>query len=210
MPRSALSFSLCLLLAAAPAVPAAAQDNFWGSFGDWDVSIDPTIDNGCYALASWNGGTVLRIGRNPQLDNFYFLIGNPAWSSLQPDRSYDLAIQFGNRPVWDVSANGLQFSEGEEVYLHAQSDKMDFIREFQKALNMKISFEGAEIDNLKLTGSSRAWTEVEKCQEEMNNRPDPVPDPVEVAVEEPPATEAPVAEASVPRKDAEDRKKPGN
>ncbi len=204
MPRPVLPLSLTLLLATA--LPAAAQDNVWGSFGDWDISIDPTIDNGCYALASWNGGTVLRIGRNPQLNNFYFLIGNPAWSTLQPEQSYDLAIQFGNRPIWDVSANGLQFNPGEEVYLHAQSDKMEFIREFQKALSMKISFDGAEIDNLKLTGSSRAWTEVEKCQKEMDTRPEPT----NVAAEAPIAAKDPFVNPDSQRKQPDARKKPGN
>ena len=152
------------------AMPAAAQDNdLWGTVGDWDISVDPTIGNGCYALASWNGGTVLRIGRNPQKDNFYFLIGNDAWSSLQPEGAYDIQIQFGNRPVWDVSASGLQFNPGETVYLHAQSTKLEFINEFKAALNMKISYNGSEIDNLKLTGSSRAWSEVERCQSQVGN-----------------------------------------
>lgn len=165
-------FSLACAVFLAGFVPAQAQDNdFWGAVGDWDISVDPTIDNGCYAIASWTGGTTLRIGRNPQRDNFYFLIGNDEWSSLRADGEYEIQIQFGNRPVWDVSANGFQFNPGETVYLEAQSTKMEFIREFQAALNMKISYNGSQIDNLKLTGSRRAWDEVERCQNAQNNRP---------------------------------------
>ncbi len=164
--------SLALILGVSlSGLPASAADNdFWAAVGNWDVSVDPTIGNGCYALASWNGGTVLRIGRNPQKDNFYFLVGNDDWRSISPDGSYDIQVQFGSRPVWDVSASGLQFNSGETVYLHAQSTKMDFIAEFQAALNMRISYNGKEIDNLKLNGSRRAWDEVEKCQREMNSR----------------------------------------
>jgi hypothetical protein len=103
---------------------ATAQSVEWGKIGDWDIAIDTTIDNGCYALASWNGGTVLRIGRNPQQDNFYVLIGNEKWASLQPDQDYEIQIRFGGSPKWDVSAVGLQFNPGETVYLHAQSAKM--------------------------------------------------------------------------------------
>jgi len=163
--------TLALGLSLAAAIPAVAQNTNWGNVGDWEISIDTTIDNGCYAIASWNGGTVLRIGRNPQKQNFYFLIGNDKWTSLRPSEDYDISIQFGTRPVWDVSAKGFQFNPGETVYLHAQSSKMDFIREFKAAANMKISYNGSEIDNLKLNGSSRAWNEVERCQNEMNRKP---------------------------------------
>lgn len=167
--------SLCAALAGAALLASApvaqAEDAlFWKSVGDWEISVDPTIDDGCYAVATWNGGTVLRIGRNPEADNFYFLIGNNKWASIQPDQPYDIEIRFGSRAPWEVSANGLQFNPGETVYLHAQSTKMDFIREFQRALNMKISYQGTEIDNLKLTGSRRAWDEVEACQRAVAQR----------------------------------------
>ncbi len=159
--------------------PAAAQDTtFWKKVGDWEISIDPTIQNGCYAVATWNGGTVLRIGLNPEEDNFYFLIGNDAWDSLQPNEPYDIEIQFDNRAAWEVSATGLQFNPGETVYLHAESSKFEFIEEFMRLSRMKIRYEGREIDQLKLSGSSRAFKAVMACQEEMNARaPEPGTDP---------------------------------
>ncbi|MEL7116555.1 MAG: hypothetical protein AAGP08_13395 [Pseudomonadota bacterium] len=163
--------ALLAIACALGATTAHAQEAvFWKSVGDWDISIDTTIQNGCYALASWNGGTVLRIGRDPSRDNFYVLIGNDKWASLRPEEEYAISIQFGNRSPWDVSARGLQFNPGETVYLHAASAKMDFIREFQRALNMRISYDGSEIDNLKLTGSRKAWDEVEVCQREVARR----------------------------------------
>ncbi|MDJ0628390.1 MAG: hypothetical protein QNJ44_09040 [Rhodobacter sp.] len=164
------AFAVATALTLVAPMAQAEDATFWKNVGDWEISIDPTISDGCYAVATWNGGTVLRIGRNPQEDNFYFLIGNDKWASLQPDEPYDIEIQFGSRAPWDVSANGLQFNPGETVYLHAQSTKMDFIREFQRALSMKISYNDNEIDNLKLTGSRRAWDEVENCQRQVAAR----------------------------------------
>jgi len=156
---------------AALSLPVSAQDSvLWKNVGDWEVSIDPTIGNGCYAVASWNGGTVLRIGLNPQDDNFYVLIGNDSWTSLKPEESYDLQIQFDRRNAWDVSANGLQFNPGETVYLHATSSKFDFIREFMRGSKMKISYNGKKIDTLKLRGSSRAFKEVMNCQNQVDAR----------------------------------------
>lgn len=167
---SRLAFVTTAGLALAAPGEAAQDVLFWKDVGDWEIAIDPTIQDGCYAVATWNGGTVLRIGRNPQKDNFYFLIGNDKWASLQPNEPYDIEIRFGNRAGWDVAATGLQFNPGETVYLHAESTKMEFIDEFQRALNMRISYQGAEIDNLKLTGSRRAWDEVEVCQRAVASR----------------------------------------
>lgn len=160
----ALGISLCT-------TAAGAQDGiFWKNVGDWEISIDPTIRNGCYAIASWNGGTVLRIGLNPEEDNFYMLIGNEKWTSLQPDQEYEIEIKFDRKPGWDVSTRGLQFNPGETVYLHAESTKFDFIEEFMRQLNMKISYQGKEIDTLKLTGSSRAFKAVLACQKDVDAR----------------------------------------
>ncbi len=168
--------TLALGLSLVAAIPVAAQNQMWGTVGNWEIAIDPEIDNGCYAITSWNGGTSMRIGRNPQSQNFYFLIGNESWSSLRPDASYDVQIEFGNYPTWDVTAVGFQFDQGRSVFLHAQSTQMDFIDEFQAAPNMRILFDGAEIDNLKLTDSRSAWNEVERCQKEMTQQP-PSTDP---------------------------------
>ena len=77
-----------------------AQDIvLWKTIGSWDVSIDTTLQNSCYALASWTSGTVMRIGLDPVKDKFYFLVGNPKWNTLQPDTEYDIRIQFGLKPA---------------------------------------------------------------------------------------------------------------
>lgn len=166
MTNTLTTWALGLALTAALVPAVHGQDAvFWKSVGNWEISIDPTVRNGCYALASWNGGTVLRIGMNPQEDNFYMLIGNNDWTSLSPDTAYDISIRFDNRLPWEVSARGLQFSPGETVYLHAESTKFDFLEEFMGGYNMKISYDGKVIDTLKLTGSRRAMNEVAACQE---------------------------------------------
>ncbi len=166
------------ILAAGLVTSAVAQDAvFWKSVGDWEVSIDPTIRNGCYAVATWNGGTVLRIGLNPEEDNFYFLVGNSKWSSLRPSTNYEVQIRFDSRAPWDVSAVGLQFNPGEVVYLHAESTKFEFLEEFMSGYRMKISYDGNEIDTLKLSGSRRAFNEVMACQEVVDKRGTNVEDP---------------------------------
>lgn len=151
--------------------PVAAQDaEFWKNVGSWEISIDTTIGNGCYALTSWDGGTVLRIGLNPVEDNFYLLIGNDGWTSLAAAGVFDIAIRFDNGTAWEVSARGLQISSGKTVYLHAESSEFGFIDEFKRARLMKISYAGNELDRLELKGSSRAFREVVACQEAVKKR----------------------------------------
>jgi len=160
-----------LAIALAWGTPISAQDTvLWKRVGNWDVSIDTTVGNGCFTTSTWNGGTFMRIGLNPEADNFYFLVGNDKWASITPDQEYDIQIKFGNKAAWDVSAIGFQFNPGELTYLLARSTKYDFIEEFMRQSNMRISYDGREIDNLKLTGSSRAFKTVIACQEEADRR----------------------------------------
>ena len=149
------------------AAALAADSIPWKSIGDWDISVDTTLENGCYALAIWAGGTVLRIGLNPAADNFYFLVGNPKWGSLKPDQEYEIQIKFGPKPPWDVATRGLQFDPDDSVYLHAQSSEFEFIEEFMRQTDMKISYDGKEIETLKLTGSNKAFKGVLACQDEV-------------------------------------------
>lgn len=178
MTRTRYTTLLGAALALGFSLPATAQEtDLWKNVGNWEISIDKTIGNGCYALASWVGGTVLRIGLNPQKNNFYTLIGNDAWTSLEDGKTYDIAIQFDSRPRWDVKANGLKLGSGGTVYLHAQSTKFEFIDEFMKANRLKLSYGGKEIDVLKLNGSSRAFQEVRACQKAADARVAPGTDP---------------------------------
>lgn len=157
-----------LALTIPAAFTAAAQDSIhWKDVGDWTISIDPTLGNGCYATASWQSGTELRIGRDPEADNFYMLLGVDLGIWLEAEQTYELGIKFDRRASWDVNMRGMQFNPGERVFLIAQSKKNIFIREFQRSLKMKISYRGRAIDTLSLTGSSRAWNEVEVCQKAM-------------------------------------------
>lgn len=158
------------MLALSAGAASAQSSEFWGSVGDWNVSIDTTIENGCFALADWDSGEIMRIGRNPQRNNMYILIGNQKWASLEAGVTYEIKFQIDRRPRWDVKASGFQFNSGETVYLYVPFDQLDFIREFQRGNSFKITYDGSQIANLSLSGSRRAWEEVERCQREVNRR----------------------------------------
>ncbi len=171
-------FASVLAVGLVAAWPSVAQDStLWKRIGNWDISIDATIGNGCYTLASWTGGTVFRLGLNPELDNYYVLIGNDKWGSLKAEESYDIQLRFDDKAPWDVSMRGLQFTAGETVYLHAQSTDFDFIDEFMLQASMTISYQGNKIETLSLSGSKRAFEEVLACQEHVTAQGIPSDDP---------------------------------
>lgn len=150
-----------------PSPSAAGETEGARAVEEWEIDVDPTIDNGCYAVAKWEGGTVLRIGLNPEERNFYLLIGNEAWSSVRPDTVRDLKLQFDLEPPWEISARTLQFAPGATVFMHAESEQAAFVEEFMRARHMRITFGGNEMDVLKLTGSSRAIRKVAECQKRV-------------------------------------------
>ncbi|KMW60693.1 hypothetical protein AIOL_000857 [Candidatus Rhodobacter oscarellae] len=155
------------IAASAWGLTAEAQDNvFWRSVGNWEISIDPGLSNGCYAVSSWSSGTVLRIGLNPAEDSFYFLIGNEDWASLEDDREYEIKIRFGPQPAWNISARGLRLGDapGGDVYLHAKSENFDFVEEFMREARMTMFYRQSAVETFVLKGSSRAFQEVRKCQ----------------------------------------------
>jgi len=155
----------------------AEDSTFWKTIGNWDISIDNSVGGGCFTSANWESGTFLRLGFHPQNDNFYMLIGNDKWTSLHPGQDYEIQIKFDRKAPWDVAATGFQFDDGETVYLHAQSTKFAFIEEFMRHNKMKIFYQGKEIDQLRLNGSSRAFKEVITCQEAVDMRAASATDP---------------------------------
>ena len=170
--------SACLVAGLALSAPATAQETvFWGEIGDWDIEVDTTISNGCYAVAEWESGTIVRIGINPETDFYYVLIGNPRWAPIVAEREYALSVQFDSRAPWDVTATGLQFNPGELVYYYAQTQQFDFINEFMRLNRMKISAGPRTLDTLVLRGSRAAFEGVMECQDEMARLPPPPPPP---------------------------------
>ena len=97
------------------------------------------------------------------------MITNDGWSDVQPDQSHDLRIQFGGWTPWDLRSRGLQFTPDGPVYLYAEAADENMLSEFQRAVTFRVTIDGKRRDILQLSGSSRAWREVESCQESNAN-----------------------------------------
>ena len=138
----------------------------------WDIYIDRTVGNGCFMTTKFEGGTLLRAQINPVSDQFMFIVGNPSWESINPEKFYDLSVQFGNRPPWEGEASVVVFENIKGLVLKVGGDESigNFTNELMRMTNVKISYRGERIANLSLDGSYRAMEEVFTCQAAMNNR----------------------------------------
>lgn len=174
--------SLCVVSFAAAAllsgtVAAVAEESpLWAEVGGWDVRIDRTLNDGCFAIAYYEGGSVFRIGLNMIDRSGYVVVGNTNWKSLEEGKEYDIRFQFGNEEPWDAVA---------EVFagknLMARFEDPDFLHEFAKKHTVRVFYRNKEIAGLKLKGSYKALREVLSCQEAIteasNSGPDKRRDP---------------------------------
>src|SRR5262245_43090447 len=80
---------------------AQAQDSaHWKSVGSWEVYVDKSLNFGCFLIAAYTRGTVVRIGLDQKNLNGYVMIGNEAWRSLQVGKQYELRLQFDSEGPW--------------------------------------------------------------------------------------------------------------
>ncbi len=148
---------------------AAADDTIpWGdgSVAGWDIAVDQSLQGGCYILAEFDGNTIVRIGFDPSNSDYYLILADDDWSSIEADKEYDLVLTLGHRAPWDAQANGIML--GDQPALMVTSTDTDFLDEFASQQNIKVEYNGSQIANLNLSGSAAAIKEMINCQSQVD------------------------------------------
>ena len=135
----------------------------WDKAGNWDIRVDHTLDYGCFMVAGYEGGTVLRIGWYPPEQTSYVMIGNGNWQSIEAGGTYDIEFQFGDRVPWEAPATG-RYMDDLPVLVFSVSDG-DFMQDLAEQSQLKVSYQGEEIDRLKLNDSYKALKSMLECQD---------------------------------------------
>jgi hypothetical protein len=170
--RTGLAFAVSL--AAVLPDGASAQDTqVWAeNIENWLIGVDPSIGNGCYMLSDFVDESFLRIQFNPDLGNLQFIIGNPKWRSIQGGQLYKMTVQFGNAPVWEGDGEGFWWGDDSPSLIlgvgYEQNAAQEFIDELMRMNSVAIGYQGREIANLSLNGTTSAMSEVMNCQDAMN------------------------------------------
>jgi len=146
-----------------------------GTVAGWDIAIDQTLGGGCYILAEFDGSTIIRIGFDPSNSDYYLMLADDDWKSIEADKDYALTLTLGKRQPWDATATGMMM--GDQPTLIVRSTDADFLGEFASQQNIKVEYSGSQIANLNLDGSSAAIGEMINCQDTVNkssgNKGDP-------------------------------------
>jgi hypothetical protein len=145
-------------------VTAWAQSTVkWGQVGGWDIRVDRSVGNGCFALQGYQDGTMIRVGFNMNSGSVYFTVGNAAWSSLQVGAIYPVVFVFDDASRYQGEMRGVQV--GNSVFLLHSSVSAAFTRDFMQRESMRIFYRGAQIAHLSLRNTYAAIAEVANCQQ---------------------------------------------
>jgi hypothetical protein len=149
---------------AAFTAPVLAEPNTpsWGRVVGWDIRVDPTLGNGCFAAQNYQRGSVVRIGVNPNDTTVYFLFGNEAWTSLQVGRTYAITFVFDGVATYTGEMTGYSIS-GSTFLVHNNVSSR-FVNEFMQRNAIEIFYRDERIANLSLRNTYAAVTEVVNCQ----------------------------------------------
>lgn len=170
------SLNLPTLLALVLCPPAFSQDAItWKEdVKGWGISVDTTIGYGCFMLAAFEGGTLLRAQFNPEKDVFQFIVANSDWQSLERGKLYDINVKFGTLVPWTGMASVHYFGNDLPALsfdVSFEDGKAElFIEEFMRTTGVRVFYDGNQIVNVSLRGTFAAMQEVFSCQSAMMER----------------------------------------
>lgn len=135
----------------------------------WTIAVDPSLGNGCFAVAEFEKGEAFRLGFDMTNDPaIYVLFGNAKWRSIEYGKKYPIEMRFGDEPVWDGNAEGFSFDPPENqpwLKLEIVKDQgHEFTLEFMKELFVSVHYNKKEILRLSLKNSYQAGLQLIECQ----------------------------------------------
>ena len=148
---------------------AVAQNTAeWSQVGGWKIRVDRTIGNGCFAYQTYDDGSVIRLGFNPETKTIYFVLGNDAWQSLEVGKKYRITFEFDGVDRYDGELMGTTIGDGKTVFLNHNNVSVQFTQAFMQRNAMRVYYRGSRIASLSLANTYAAIGEVLKCQGEVN------------------------------------------
>tara|TARA_R110002126_G_scaffold12078_2_gene52866 strand:+ start:584 stop:1171 length:588 start_codon:yes stop_codon:yes gene_type:complete len=144
----------------------------------WKIVTDNTLNGGCFVLAEYKGGTILRVGidnSDPESKSVYAIFGDPEWKSIEYGKEYEVQIQFGNEEKWSGEAEGMSFDPPENqsmlwIEINNQDDAaVLFFEEFMQESTVELFYNESSIALLKLKDSYAAGLKLAECQKAADN-----------------------------------------
>jgi hypothetical protein len=137
----------------------------WGKVGGWDIRVDRTVGDGCFAMQVFEGGTIVRIGFDVTNRAIYLIFGHDNWKSLEEGKLYPVVIRFDNSQDYNGEMKGQRL--GKAIFLVHSNLNADFLNDFMQRNTMQIFYRGDRIASLSLKNTYAAVGEVKTCQHEV-------------------------------------------
>ncbi|WP_323783789.1 hypothetical protein [Thalassovita sp.] len=156
---SAMAFAVALT---APSVAPAADLEYWGEAGGWDVMVDPTLGYGCLIQAEYNNGVLVRIGFDLNEGAAYLTAFHDNWGDIEEGGQYDISFDVDGQTYHGV-AKGIYLNgvPGADIYF----DSEDFLWDLASKYTLTLYNDYGEVMTIDLDGSMTALEEAIACQD---------------------------------------------
>jgi hypothetical protein len=162
--------AILLLLSVGWTQSALGQDTAkWGQVGGWQIRVDRSVGDGCFAVQAFDGGTIVRIGFDAAAQKIYVFFGDDDWKSIEVGKIYPVRVVFDGVSAFNGEMKGL--SIGKTVFLAHTDLSTDFVKNFMQRNGMQIFYRGSQIAHLSLRNTFAAVGEVINCQREIGGNP---------------------------------------
>lgn len=149
-----------------PVEVQAQKSGKWADVGGWEIRVDASVGNGCFAIQEYEDGSIVRIGVDVDNKRIYLFFSNNAWKSLEQGKIYPVRVVFDGVSTYNGEMNGYRLSGGTMVLAHRNLNT-DFVKDFMLRNVMRIYYEGRQIASLSLRNTYAAISEVSNCQSEF-------------------------------------------
>ncbi len=152
-------------------VPAQATDEGdgalieWGGMAGWDLFVDPTLGNGCMAIAEFEDGTWFTIGFDMTTGGGYMTSVDPVWSVVAAGATVPVTVALDGS---DYTGEATGFRLGDQTGAQADIADVAFFGELAKTKVLTLSPKGTEGVSLDLADASAAMSGLIDCQDEQN------------------------------------------
>lgn len=157
-----IAAAACVAALTVPASASAAQLEYWGEAGGWDVLVDPSLGYGCLIQAEYTNGVVVRIGFDLNEGAGYLTAFHGNWGDIEEGAEYDIAFDVDGQ-VYEGVAQGIYLNgvPGADIYF----DNPDFLWDIAAKYTLTLYNENGEVMAIDLGGTMAALEEAMDCQD---------------------------------------------
>jgi hypothetical protein len=166
--RYILLASAVTLSLAAPAMAQTAQSEptLYRSIGNWRISMDPNLNNGCVAaVGDLMLGSSIYIGFDDDHGTLFLALTNERWKTVTEGTLYEHTVQIGDYPAMKLVGIGGRTPDGRARIWFSAIPALLW-SQLTSGTALRIWYENTLVTNISLSGSSLVLATAVECERE--------------------------------------------